>query len=61
MGTKFGVMMNKITYETNTDEIFNETFVIKIEEDGTRWSLPNDPANSDYQAYLASLDEAPTL
>jgi hypothetical protein len=54
-------MMNKITYETNTDEIFNETFIIKIEEDGTRWSLPNDPANSDYQAYLKSLDEASTL
>ena len=30
-------------------------------EDGTTSFIPMDPANSDYQAYLASLDEAPTL
>jgi hypothetical protein len=25
------------------------------------WVIPNDPANSDYQAYLKSLDEAASL
>ena len=31
----------------------------RTDADGTIWSIPTDPANSDYQAYLASL-EAPT-
>ena len=30
-------------------------------EDGRMLSIPSDPANSDYQAYLKSLDEANTL
>ena len=29
--------------------------------DGTTSFIPTDPANSDYQAYLKSLDETPTL
>jgi hypothetical protein len=29
--------------------------------DGHMLSIPCDPANSDYQAYLKSLDEASTL
>jgi len=33
-------------------------YVIKTDNDGKVWVVPNDPANSDYQAYLASL-EAP--
>ena len=32
-----------------------------IEEDGSGGSIPCNPANSDYQAYLKSLDEAFTL
>jgi len=30
----------------------------KTDENGQVWFIPTDPANSDYQAYLASL-EAP--
>ena len=33
--------------------------IVRDNEDGTLSSIPTDPANSDYQAYLASL-EAPT-
>ena len=29
------------------------TFIERTDEDGTVWSIPTDPANSDYQAYLA--------
>jgi len=30
-------------------------YVLRTDEDGTVWSIPLDPANSDYQAYLATL------
>jgi hypothetical protein len=30
-------------------------------EDGTTFFIPTDLANSDYQAYIKSLDEAATL
>jgi hypothetical protein len=30
--------------------------VLKINENGETWGVPKDPANSDYQAYLASLE-----
>jgi hypothetical protein len=33
----------------------------RTDEDGSVWWIPTDPANSDYQAYLKSLDEANTL
>ena len=33
--------------------------ITKIEDDGKEWGVPTDPANSDYQAYLASLEAAP--
>jgi hypothetical protein len=26
--------------------------IIRTDEDGKIWSIPNDPANADYQAYL---------
>ena len=31
--------------------------IIRIDEDGSEWFIPQDEANSDYQAYLASLEE----
>jgi hypothetical protein len=33
----------------------------RTDEDGKIWFIPTDPANSDYQAYLKSLDEASPL
>ena len=35
--------------------------VVQYFENGNLVSIPPDPANSDYQAYLKSLDEASTL
>jgi hypothetical protein len=34
--------------------------ILLTEEDGKKWSIPTDPANSDYQAYLAQLEEPET-
>jgi hypothetical protein len=36
--------------------------VVRTDEDGQVWYIPTDPANSDYQAYLATLaaNSAPT-
>lgn len=40
-----------ITYQLI--EIFTgEKLIQRLNEDGTITSIPNDPANSDYQAYL---------
>jgi hypothetical protein len=40
-----------------TTDIFGnpDTLIQKINDDGTIWAVPSDPANSDYQAYLATL------
>jgi len=35
--------------------------ITRDNEDGSITYIPPDPANSDYQAYLKSLDEAATL
>jgi hypothetical protein len=45
-------------YETSSGQMF----VIRIDDDGIQSSIPNDPANSDYQTYLKWLDDpnAPT-
>jgi hypothetical protein len=42
----------KQEYLGNTAEVIERT-----DDDGTIWSIPTDPANSDYQAYLAWLAE----
>jgi hypothetical protein len=48
------------TYEIIKDFFYGE-IIKKTDEDGKESWIPIDPANSDYQAYLASLDEASTL
>jgi hypothetical protein len=40
----------------NTYEVTEFGSINKTDEDGKIWSIPADPANSDYQAYLASLE-----
>ena len=44
-------------------EVTNESgykYILKDNEDGTFSSIPIDPANSDYQVYLAHLTESVT-
>lgn len=36
---------------------YGATVIKRTDEDGTVWFIPTDPANSDYQAYLAQLEE----
>jgi hypothetical protein len=43
------------TYEIIKNS-FNEDIIQRTDEDGQVWFIPTDPANSDYQAYLASLE-----
>jgi hypothetical protein len=52
--------MAKVTYEEHTSELGNKS-IKRIDADGTIWWIPTDPANSDYQEYLKSLDETNTL
>lgn len=46
-------------YIIRTSEMFGDT-VVRIDADGTEWSIPTDPENSNYQAYLAYLAEQET-
>jgi len=44
------------TYEKLDNPYNPSSPIIKMTaEDGTIWFIPTDPANSDYQAYLATL------
>lgn len=47
--------MNEPIYELIIDESSNK-MVKKINPDGSVWWIPTDPANSDYQEYLKSLE-----
>ena len=42
-------------YIVKTSEMFGES-IIRIDDDGKEWGIPNDPANSDYQKYLIDTD-----
>ena len=46
--------MTKSIYEEITNEL-DEKVIKRTDEDGKVWFIPTDPANSDYQAYLATL------
>lgn len=35
--------------------------IFRIDEDGKTWAIPEDEANSDYKAYLESLNESNEL
>ena len=50
-----------ITYKIQK-AIDGSEFILRINQDGTQSWIPTDPANSDYQAYLATLvtESAPT-
>lgn len=39
------------TYIEVTNELGGKS-ILKTDENGNQWSIPLDPANSDYQAYL---------
>ena len=54
----------KSTYQPKYEVIttpFGNTTITAIFKDGRMLSIPTDESNSDYQAYLKSLDEANTL
>jgi len=42
---------NKITNE------FGQEIIVRTNDDGSVTSIPTDPGNSDYQAYLKYLEE----
>ena len=44
-------------YKFEISELTGEELLVGIAEDGKILWIPKDPANSDYQAYLASLEE----
>jgi hypothetical protein len=46
-----------INYETYTSENSGVEFIIAYHDDGSITAIPQDPANSDYQAYLKSLED----
>jgi hypothetical protein len=48
--------MSKSVYEKNTDDRGNTT-IIRTDENGLIWFIPTDPSNSDYQEYLAWLED----
>jgi hypothetical protein len=43
---------------TKTTNILGLEIIHRVDEDGSEYWIPPDPANSDYQAYLKSLKNA---
>ena len=52
--------MTKPIYEVREATDILSAAILRTDLDGRVWVIPIDPANSDYQVYLASL-EAPTV
>jgi hypothetical protein len=46
--------MNTSTYQVTQNDM-KDTVIIRTDADGRVWSFLADPANADYQAYLATL------
>jgi len=46
------------TFSTSKDLNGSET-IVRVNDDGSVDSIPTDDANTDYQAYLATLPEKP--
>ena len=44
--------LKEVEFMSNTVEQ-----IVMIEEDGKEWLIPTEPANSNYQAYLAWVEE----
>ena len=49
-----------MTFSYTEIQVGEIAFIQRTNDDGSISTIPTDPANSDYQAYLASL-EAPTV
>jgi hypothetical protein len=57
MGSECGVIeMNQFIYEVISSE-FGRGIIKRTDEDGNEAWIPTDPANSDYQTYLESLEQ----
>ena len=37
--------------------VLENGYIQRIDDDGKIWCIPNDPANSDFQKYLESLEK----
>jgi hypothetical protein len=46
-----------MTKYTTYKSLTGQQFILRDNEDGTFTSIPNDLSNSDYQAYLKSLED----
>jgi hypothetical protein len=42
-------------YEIRVSKLIGSS-IIRTDDDGKEWSIPEDPANSDYQKYLIDTD-----
>ena len=49
-----------VVYTKSIDDFSKVETIFRTDEDGKVWAIPTDPANSDYQAYLTSLENTDT-